>query len=131
MAIRREEIFGPLLPLVEYEDLDEAIDLVNDGPYPLALYVYGRNAATIDRVLNETKSGGAVVNDCFLHAGVEDLPFGGVGASGMGQYHGRAGFETFSKLKPVLYQSRWNGMWLLYPPYGRRAKTIINLLLKR
>ena len=77
------------------------------------------------------KVGGAVVNDCFLHAGVEDLPFGGVGASGMGQYHGQAGFETFSKLKPVLYQSRWNGMWLLYPPYGRRTNTIINLLLKR
>ncbi len=131
MAIRREEIFGPLLPLVEYEDLDEAINLVNDGPHPLALYFYGRNAATIDRVLNETKSGGVVVNDCFLHAGVEDLPFGGVGASGMGQYHGQAGFETFSKLKPVLYQSRWNGMWLLYPPYGRRTNTIINLLLKR
>ncbi len=131
MAVRREEIFGPLLPVIAYDDLADAIDMVQQGDRPLALYIYARDKSFVDRVLNETISGGAVVNDCFIHAGAEDLPFGGVGASGMGHYHGREGFETFSKLKPVLYQSRWNGMWLLNPPYGRRAKAMIDLLLKR
>ncbi len=131
MAVRREEIFGPVLPVVAYDDLDAAIGLVNAGDRPLALYVYDRDRAAIDRVLEETISGGAVVNDCLIHAGVENLPFGGVGASGMGQYHGRDGFETFSKLKPVVYQSRLNGMWILNPPYGAKAKGLIKLLLKR
>ncbi|MDP7549060.1 MAG: coniferyl aldehyde dehydrogenase, partial [Alphaproteobacteria bacterium] len=118
MAVRRQEIFGPLLPVIPYADLGAAIAHVNGGERPLALYVYDRNRGNIDRVLGETVSGGAVVNDCLWHAGVENLPFGGVGASGMGQYHGRDGFETFSRLKPVMYQSRLNGMWLLQPPYG-------------
>ena len=131
MAVRREEIFGPVLPVVPYNDLDAAIAHVNGGDRPLALYVYDRDRANIDRVLGATISGGAVVNDCLIHAGVEALPFGGVGASGMGQYHGQDGFETFSKLKPVLYQSRLNGMWILNPPYGAKAKGLIKLLLKR
>ncbi len=131
MAVRREEIFGPLLPIIPYDDIGEAIGHVQGGERPLALYIYGRDRGPIERVLEATVSGGAVVNDCFLHAGIEDLPFGGVGASGMGHYHGREGFETFSKLKPVMYQSRWNGMWLLNPPYGARTKAMINLLLKR
>lgn len=131
MAVRGEEIFGPLLPIIPYDDIGAAIAHVNGGERPLALYVYGGGRGLIERVLAETMSGGAVVNDCFIHAGVEELPFGGVGASGMGQYHGREGFETFSKLKPVMYQSRWNGLWLLNPPYGARARGMINLLLKR
>ncbi|MBT4486268.1 MAG: aldehyde dehydrogenase family protein, partial [Rhodospirillaceae bacterium] len=131
MAVRREEIFGPLLPVIPYDDISDAISHVQKGDRPLALYIYSRDQNAIDRVLGETISGGAVVNDCLIHAGVEDLPFGGVGASGMGHYHGREGFETFSKLKPVMYQSRWNAMWLLNPPYGKRAKAMINLLLKR
>ena len=131
MAVRREEIFGPLLPVIPYDDISDAISHVQKGDRPLALYIYSRDQNAIDRVLGETISGGAVVSDCLIHAGVEDLPFGGVGASGMGHYHGREGFETFSKLKPVMYQSRWNAMWLLNPPYGKRAKAMINLLLKR
>ncbi|MDP6690631.1 MAG: coniferyl aldehyde dehydrogenase [Alphaproteobacteria bacterium] len=131
MAVRREEIFGPLLPIVPYDDLAQAIDLVNGGDRPLALYVYGRDRSMTDRVLGETVSGGAVVNDCLIHGGVENLPFGGVGASGMGQYHGQDGFDTFTKLKPVLYQSRLNAMWILNPPYGGMAKGLIKLLLKR
>ncbi len=131
MAVRREEIFGPLLPIVPYRDLAAAIAHVNGGERPLALYVYGRDRRNIDRVLAETVSGGAVVNDCLIQYGVEDLPFGGVGASGMGHYHGRDGFDTFSKLKPVLYQSRLNGMWILNPPYGAKARGLIKLLLKR
>ena len=131
MTVRREEIFGPLLPIIPYDDLSAAIAHVNGGDRPLALYVYDRNRNNVERVLRETISGGAVVNDCLLHAGAENLPFGGVGASGMGQYHGTDGFETFSKLKPVVYQSRLNAMWLLHPPYGRRAKCLIKFLLKR
>jgi coniferyl-aldehyde dehydrogenase len=131
MTVRREEIFGPLLPIIPYDDLSAAIAHVNGGDRPLALYVYDRNRNNVERVLRETISGGAVVNDCLLHAGAENLPFGGVGASGMGQYHGSDGFETFSKLKPVVYQSRLNAMWLLHPPYGRRAKCLIKFLLKR
>jgi coniferyl-aldehyde dehydrogenase len=131
MAVRREEIFGPLLPVIPYDDLGAAIAHVNDGDRPLALYVYDRDQANIERVLGETISGGAMVNDCLWHAGVENLPFGGVGASGMGQYHGRDGFETFSKLKPVMYQRRLNGTWILQPPYGARARSMIKLLLKR
>ncbi len=131
MAVRREEIFGPLLPVIPYDDLDAAIAHVNGGGRPLALYIYDRDRGNVDRVLAETVSGGAVVNDCLLHVGVENLPFGGIGPSGMGQYHGRDGFETFSKLKPVVYQSRLNGMWILHPPYGVRARGLIKLLLKR
>lgn len=131
MAIRREEIFGPLLPVIPYADLGDAIAHVNSGDRPLALYIYDKNKGVIDRVLGETISGGAVVNDCLLHGGVEALPFGGVGASGTGQYHGQDGFDTFSHLKPVMYQSRLNAMWILNPPYGAKAKGLINLLLKR
>lgn len=131
MAVRGKEIFGPLLPIIPYDDIGAAITHVNGGPRPLALYVYGADRGLINRVLEKTMSGGAVVNDCLIHAGVEELPFGGVGASGMGHYHGREGFETFSKLKPVMYQSRWNGLWLLNPPYGARARGMINLLLNR
>ena len=131
MTVRQTEIFGPLLPVIPYSDLTAAIAHVNGAARPLALYIFDRDRDNVDRVLRETLSGGAVVNDCIIHAGVENLPFGGVGASGMGHYHGRDGFETFSKFKPVLYQSRLNGMGLLYPPYGARAKGLIRLLLKR
>ncbi|MBT4688546.1 MAG: coniferyl aldehyde dehydrogenase [Rhodospirillaceae bacterium] len=131
MAVRREEIFGPLLPVIPYADLGQAIAHVNAGERPLALYIYAKDRGVIDRVLAETISGGVLVNDCLLHAGVEALPFGGVGASGMGQYHGQDGFDTFSKLKPVMYQSRLNAMWILNPPYGAKAKGLINLLLRR
>jgi acyl-CoA reductase-like NAD-dependent aldehyde dehydrogenase len=128
--VMREEIFGPILPVVAYRSLDEAIAYVNARPRPLALYVFDRDRETIDRVLERTVSGGATVNETLLHVGQEDLPFGGVGASGMGQYHGRAGFETFSKLKAVFHQPRLNGLRLLRPPYGKRFATLAKLLLR-
>lgn len=119
MRIMREEIFGPLLPVLPYDSLDEVLHHVNRNDRPLALYWYGRDAATRDRVLRGTLSGGVTVNDCMWHFGQEELPFGGVGASGIGAYHGEAGFRTFSKDKPVLVQSRLSGVPLLHPPYGR------------
>ena len=118
--IMREEIFGPLLPVVPYDTTDAAIAHVNARPRPLALYVFDHDGAAIDRILERTISGGVTVNETMLHIAQDDLPFGGVGPSGMGQYHGRAGFETFSKLKPVFRQPRLNALPLLQPPYGKR-----------
>ncbi|MEX3956325.1 coniferyl aldehyde dehydrogenase [Trinickia sp. EG282A] len=130
-SLMREEIFGPLLPLVPYDTLDEAIHYVNARERPLALYLFDEERATVDRVLRETVSGGVAINETLLHIACEGLPFGGVGASGMGAYHGYEGFMTFSKMKPVFRQTRLNGRALLLPPYGRRFNTVMNLMLRR
>ncbi|MCK6424817.1 MAG: coniferyl aldehyde dehydrogenase [Burkholderiaceae bacterium] len=119
MRVMREEIFGPLLPLVPYRSLDEAMAYVNARPRPLALYLFEHDRARQERVLHGTVAGGVTVNDTLLHIAQENLPFGGVGPSGMGQYHGEEGFRTFSKYKGVFLQSRWNGLSLFNPPYGR------------
>lgn len=128
--LMREEIFGPILPVVPYRTLDEAIGYVNARPRPLALYVFDHDRAAVARVLAETVSGGACVNETLLQLGQDDLPFGGVGPSGMGEYHGRAGFDTFSKRKSVFYQSRLNGLKLLRPPYGSRFEKLVRLLVR-
>jgi coniferyl-aldehyde dehydrogenase len=128
MQIMQQEIFGPLLPVMAYDHLDEALAHVNAQPRPLALYWFGRDAATRERVLRETMSGGVTVNDCMMHFTQEDLPFGGVGASGMGAYHGEVGFKTFSQEKPVFIQSRWSGVPLMHPPYGRVFRMMAKLL---
>lgn len=128
-ALMREEIFGPILPLVPYASLDEAIDYVNARPRPLALYCFDRDRARIDRVLRETVSGGVTVNDTIMHVAQDDLPFGGVGPSGMGRYHGREGFETFSNRKAVFFQARVNGTGLLAPPYGRLFERLLRRML--
>ena len=131
MAVMREEIFGPLLPLVPYDSLDEAVAYVGARAHPLALYLFEDDQARIDQVLARTRAGGVSVNDTLYHIAQHDLPFGGVGASGMGGYHGEAGFRTFSHLKPVFRQARWNGAGLLNPPYGERFRRLLALLLKR
>jgi coniferyl-aldehyde dehydrogenase len=118
MQVMHEEIFGPLLPVETCEGLDEAIRKVNARPRPLALYWFGDDPAHRDRVLRETHAGGVTVNDTLLHFANEALPFGGVGPSGQGAYHGERSFLTFSKEKPVFSQSRFAGTRLLYPPYG-------------
>ena len=128
--VMREEIFGPLLPLVPYREIDDAIAYVNARPRPLALYVFDNDAGTVERVLASTVSGGASVNEIFLHLAQDDLPFGGVGPSGMGEYHGRAGFDAFSKRKAVFFQSRLNGLKLFRPPYGKRFESLLKLLLR-
>ncbi|WP_267895696.1 MULTISPECIES: coniferyl aldehyde dehydrogenase [Rhodanobacter] len=131
MAVMREEIFGPLLPLLPYDALDDAIAHVAARPHPLALYLFEHDQARIDRVLARTHAGGVSVNDTLYHIAQHGLPFGGVGASGMGGYHGEAGFRTFSHLKPVFRQARWNGAGLLNPPYGARFRRMLALLLNR
>ncbi len=129
MTVMQEEIFGPILPVLTYRDLGEAIDYVNDHDRPLALYYFDTDSRRINRVLKETVSGGVTVNDTLFHIAQDNLPFGGVGASGMGHYHGRDGFETFTKRKSVFYQSRLNGAGLLRPPYGRLVRTLLKTLI--
>jgi len=130
MRLMQEEIFGPILPLLPYRTLDEAIAFVNARPRPLALYVFDHDRAAIRRVLDETISGGVTVNETILHIAQEELPFGGVGSSGMGEYHGRAGFETFSKKKAVFFQPRLNALKFLRPPYGARFAALVKLLAR-
>jgi len=126
--LMQEEIFGPLLPIVEYERIDDAIAYVNRGERPVALYWFGRDAARRERVLRETIAGGVTVNDCLLHFVQEGQPCGGVGASGVGAYHGEWGFRAFSKLKPVFHQSDWSGFPLLRPPYGKMTDWVLGAL---
>ena len=131
MLCMQEEIFGPVLPVVTYTKVDEAIAYVNDRPRPLALYYFGHDRETIDRVLSETISGGVTINETMLHFAQDDLPFGGVGPSGMGHYHAHEGFLALSKAKPVFRQSRINATGLLRPPYGKLADRMLSFLLGR
>jgi coniferyl-aldehyde dehydrogenase len=121
MRLMQEEIFGPILPILAYDDYGQALEAVAARERPLALYWFGRDRRRLEEALARTVSGGVSVNDCLLHASQVQQPFGGVGASGQGAHHGRRGFETFSHLKPVFVQSRWHGMALVSPPYGRLA----------
>ncbi len=129
-TVMQEEIFGPLLPIVGYDKVDEALAHVNRGDRPLALYWFGQDSAERDRVMRETHAGGVTVNDCIWHLGQEEQPFGGVGASGMGSYHGEWGFRTFSKEKPMFIQSRFAGTQLFQPPYGATFERLLSLLKK-
>ncbi len=117
--LMQEEIFGPILPLRSVASLDAAIAHINAGERPLALYPFSGDRRTVEAILQRTVAGGVTVNDTLLHFGIESLPFGGVGASGMGAYHGRAGFDAMGKQLPVLWQARFAGSDLLRPPYAR------------
>jgi len=121
LALMREEIFGPILPVCAYADLDAAIAEVQARDRPLALYVFSHDRAQVERVLAQVVAGGVTVNDTLLHFAVNGLPFGGVGPSGMGAYHARAGFDAMSKQLPILWQSRWAASDLLKPPYSKIA----------
>ncbi|MCU0686521.1 MAG: coniferyl aldehyde dehydrogenase [Polyangiaceae bacterium] len=131
MAVMQEEIFGPLLPVVSYRRLEDAIDYVNDRPRPLALYCFSDDRAAVRRVLDNTTSGGATINETMLHVAQADLPFGGVGPSGMGHYHGRDGFLTFSKSKGVFYQGPVDTGALLRAPYGMVIERLLGFLIGR
>ncbi len=128
-AVMTEEIFGPLLPVLPVDSIGDALSFVNARPRPLALYVFTRDRAVAERVLGATSSGGACVNDAVVHLGVHDLPFGGVGESGFGAYHGRHGFETFSHRKGILDKSFQLDLDLRYPPYDeQKVKWLTRLL---
>lgn len=124
--IMQEEIFGPILPVVEYEDLNEAITIINERPKPLALYLFSNNRKLQQQVCRETTSGGVCINDCVIQLGGSSLPFGGVGESGIGSYHGKASFDTFSHYKSVLNRAMWLDPKLRYAPYEGKLQ-----LLKR
>jgi coniferyl-aldehyde dehydrogenase len=129
MTVMQEEIFGPVLPVITYQSLDEAIAYVNDHPRPLALYLFSNERDTIDRVLGSTISGGVTINETMLHVAQDDLPFGGVGPSGMGAYHAKEGFDAFTKKKPVFRQARLNTTGLLRPPYGKTVDRLLKFLI--
>lgn len=128
MRIMQEEIFGPLLPVIEYDGIDAAIGHITAGDRPLALYWFGSDTGNRERILRETHAGGVTVNDCLWHLAQEEQPFGGIGASGSGAYHGEWGFRTFSHYKPVFSQARLAGTALFQPPYGRVFDLLLNVL---
>ena len=126
--LMHEEIFGPVLPVVPYDSVDQAIEYINARPRPLALYWFGEDTAVRDTVLARTVSGGVSINDTLMHIAHENLPFGGIGESGRGSYHGEAGFLRLTMQKPVLVQSKWARGDLFYPPYGKQFDQIMGLL---
>ena len=128
--LMQNEIFAPVLPLMHYDTLDNAIAFINARPRPLALYVFGDNSRDIDKVRTNTVSGGLCVNEVIMHVAQHDLPFGGVGDSGTGAYHGKAGFDRLSHMKPIFVQSKLNGLNILLPPYGGLFKKAMALFLK-
>lgn len=128
MTVMQEEIFGPVIPVLGYDEPIEAIAQINARDRPLALYWFGENEAARDEVLTRTISGGVTVNDCLFHFTQAHQPMGGVGASGTGAYHGKWGFDSLSKLKPVFYRSPLNRFADLYPPYGAKMKAMMQVM---
>ncbi|AGZ33103.1 MAG: coniferyl aldehyde dehydrogenase [Pseudomonas sp.] len=131
MIVMQDEIFGPLLPVVPYDTLDDALSYINQRPRPLSLYYFGYERSEQEHVLRHSHSGGVCLNDTLLHVAQDDLPFGGIGPSGMGHYHGLEGFQTFSKAKAVLAKQRLNTARLIYPPYGKAVQRLIYKLFIR
>jgi coniferyl-aldehyde dehydrogenase len=130
MVLLQREIFGPIMPVITYKDPQEVTDYINQRDRPLAFYPFSEDKKTQQFYLDRVMSGGVCVNDVLLHPGQHDLPFGGVGPSGMGQYHGYEGFANFSKLRPVFYQAGFSALKFLAPPYGKLANRMLNIILK-
>jgi len=133
MLIMQEEIFGPILPIKSYHHIDEVIEYLSNKEKPLALYYFGENKKEQAKIIGNTASGGVTINDVIQHVSCEDLPFGGVGASGMGQYHGIEGFKTFSHARAIYKQSNVNMMALagLLPPYTHKAASVLRRMIKK
>jgi coniferyl-aldehyde dehydrogenase len=131
MLVMQEEIFGPILPVLTYRTVQEALKYIHDRPHPLALYYFDDSRRRVDDVLRSTISGGVTINDVIYHVAQNNLPFGGVGPSGMGHYHGKSGFEALSLKKGVFMQSRFSSLRFLRPPYGPLSERVIRLLLRK
>ena len=131
MIVLQREIFGPILPVLTYRDQNEVRDYIVSRDRPLAFYPFTNDRQLQTFYLDHVMSGGVCVNDALIHPGQHDLPFGGVGASGMGHYHGYDGFATFSKLRPILYQSGFSALRFLAPPDKKFADKMLNIILKR
>lgn len=130
MTIRQREIFGPILMILTYKEADEVVSYINSHDRPLALYPFTKNKKLSDMYISRIMSGGVSVNDALLHVVQHDIPFGGVGPSGMGHYHGREGFMTLSKMRPIFYQARFSSLKYLAPPYGDFATKALNFMVK-
>jgi acyl-CoA reductase-like NAD-dependent aldehyde dehydrogenase len=130
-ALRQQEIFGPVLPVIGYSDLEAVVDITNAGPPPLAAYLFDRDRQRADHIVERLKCGGITVNGCLYHVGQHQLPLGGVGESGMGAYHGYHGFQTFSCRKSVFHASRLVPDHWMHPPYGARMEWLLGWLLHR
>lgn len=131
MKVMQDEIFGPLLPIIPYQNLEQALSYINERDRPLALYYFGYDKREQEHVLAQTHSGGVCLNDTLLHVAQDDMPFGGVGPSGMGHYHGHEGFLTFSKAKGVFSKPRFNAARVIYPPYGKSLQKLVYKLFIR
>jgi len=127
--IMQDEIFGPILPILTFRSLDEAVRLIRSKDKPLALYVFSRDERVVERVLRDTTAGGTCVNSAIIHLANSDLPFGGVGNSGMGNYHGYFGFRALSHERAVLRQGPLDVLKFFYPPYTERTRKLIRLAL--
>jgi coniferyl-aldehyde dehydrogenase len=130
MTVMQNEIFGPLLPIKTYTNLDEVIAYVNSKDRPLGFYVFTNDKRSEDKLLRSTISGGVTINNCMLHVAQHDMPFGGIGASGMGQYHGYEGFLEFSKMRPVFTNPRLPILDIFYPPYTGKHRKILDILIR-
>lgn len=130
MAVMQEEIFGPVLPVLTYRTLDEAIAFINARPHPLALYYFGENRTSQNRLLTHTLSGNVTINGTLLHYVQDDLPFGGVRESGIGAYHGKEGFMALTHARGIYRQGRFNAATLLQPPFGKLTDIITNFMLR-
>ena len=130
MVIMQDEIFGPLLPIKPYDNIDEVIEYINTNERPLALYLYSNDKQLQDKVTYNTLSGGMCINDSMFHAAQHDIPFGGIGNSGMGHYHGLEGFNEFSKLRPIFKQAPISGVLAMAPPYGKAFEKMYNMMIK-
>lgn len=131
MLLMQEEIFGPVLPIVTYSNIDEALNYINERPRPLALYYFGYDKDAQAYVMDNTHSGGMCINDTLMHVAQDDMPFGGVGTSGMGHYHGEEGFRTFSNARGVFAKQRLNSGKMVYPPHGTSLHKMIYALFIR
>ena len=131
MQLMQDEIFGPILPIVPYQTLEQALAYIEQRPRPLALYYFGYDKTEQQQVLEQSHSGGVCLNDTLMHVAQEDLPFGGVGPSGMGSYHGHEGFLTFSHAKSVFIKQRFNAAKVIYPPYGGVLQRLVSKLFMR
>jgi len=131
MLVMQEEIFGPILPVIPYNQIDEAVNYINDRPHPLALYYFGYNKDAQQHILENTHSGGVCINDTLMHVAQDDMPFGGVGTSGMGHYHGEEGFRTFSNAKGVFAKQKINSGKAIHPPHGSLLhKAVYSLFIR-
>ena len=129
-AVMQEEIFGPILPVLTFESTEEVIDTVNSREKPLALYIYAQDKAVIRTVTSRCIYGGGCVNDCVIHLATSRMGFGGVGESGMGEYHGKAGFDTFTHYKSIVDKKTWLDLPMRYQPYARIYDRLIHLFLR-